>query len=134
MWKTTARRSGPILQKGKPGETYNIGGGNQPANLTVIRSICEILDELPPEFALRAARIAHPATSPTAPGMTGAMPWTSPRSRASWAGSRASRWTSGLVKTVEWYLSHPEWIEAIRQQQDYQGWLEKNYGKRGESE
>ena len=33
-----------ILQQGKPGETYNIGGGNQPANLTVIRSICEILD------------------------------------------------------------------------------------------
>ena len=33
-----------------------------------------------------------------------------------------------------WYLSHPEWVEAIRQQQNYQGWLENNYGKRGKSE
>ena len=32
---------------------------------------------------------------------------------------------SGLLKTVDWYLDHPEWIEAIRQQQDYQGWLER---------
>src|SRR3990172_7117290 len=35
-----------ILQSGIPGETYNIGGGNQPVNLTVVRTLCEILDEL----------------------------------------------------------------------------------------
>jgi dTDP-glucose 4,6-dehydratase len=37
---------------------------------------------------------------------------------------------SGLHKTIQWYLSHPEWVSAIRQQQDYQQWLERNYDKR----
>jgi dTDP-glucose 4,6-dehydratase len=39
---------------------------------------------------------------------------------------------SGLLKTVEWYLSHPDWIDAIRKQRDYQGWLARNYTERGE--
>jgi dTDP-glucose 4,6-dehydratase len=38
---------------------------------------------------------------------------------------------SGLLQTVEWYLSHPEWVEAIRNQTDYQSWMDKNYQKRG---
>jgi dTDP-glucose 4,6-dehydratase len=39
---------------------------------------------------------------------------------------------SGLSHTIEWYLSHPEWVRAIRQQQEYQKWLERNYTQRGE--
>jgi dTDP-glucose 4,6-dehydratase len=39
---------------------------------------------------------------------------------------------SGLLKTVEWYLSHQEWVEAIRKQKEYQQWLERNYANRGE--
>jgi len=39
---------------------------------------------------------------------------------------------NGLRLTVEWYLNHPEWVEAIRKQLDYQKWLEKNYQQRGE--
>ena len=38
---------------------------------------------------------------------------------------------SGLLHTVRWYLDHPEWVETIRQQDDYQGWLTRNYGERG---
>jgi dTDP-glucose 4,6-dehydratase len=37
---------------------------------------------------------------------------------------------SGLLSTVKWYLENPGWIEAIRNQGDYQGWLEKNYEER----
>ena len=40
---------------------------------------------------------------------------------------------SGLLKTVQWYLDHPEWVEAIHKQQDYQGWLERNYARPRES-
>ncbi|MCX7608389.1 MAG: dTDP-glucose 4,6-dehydratase, partial [Anaerolineales bacterium] len=40
--------------------------------------------------------------------------------------------TSGLRATVEWYLNHLDWVQAIRQQDDYQTWLEKNYNKREE--
>ena len=38
--------------------------------------------------------------------------------------------TEGLRETVEWYLSHPEWVAAIRKQQAYQSWLAQNYEKR----
>jgi dTDP-glucose 4,6-dehydratase len=41
--------------------------------------------------------------------------------------------SSGLLKTVEWYLQNPTWVEAIRKQQDYQGWLARNYNLRSES-
>ena len=37
---------------------------------------------------------------------------------------------AGLLKTVEWYLNQPEWIEAIKKQTNYQGWIERNYEKR----
>ena len=37
---------------------------------------------------------------------------------------------TGLLKTVEWYLNHPEWIEAVKEQTNYQDWIERNYEKR----
>jgi dTDP-glucose 4,6-dehydratase len=37
---------------------------------------------------------------------------------------------SGLVRTIEWYLEHPEWIDAIKKQTNYQEWIERNYEKR----
>jgi dTDP-glucose 4,6-dehydratase len=42
--------------------------------------------------------------------------------------------TTGLLKTVQWYLDHPDWVNAIRKKQDYQGWLERNYEKRGDKQ
>jgi dTDP-glucose 4,6-dehydratase len=39
--------------------------------------------------------------------------------------------TDGVQKTVEWYLAHPEWAAAIQKQQDYQKWIDQNYGARG---
>ncbi len=53
MWKTTVKRSGLVLKDGQPGETYNIGGGNQPTNLQVVHTLCDILDELRPGSPMR---------------------------------------------------------------------------------
>jgi dTDP-glucose 4,6-dehydratase len=39
---------------------------------------------------------------------------------------------SGLLKTVEWYINHPEWVEVIQKQSDYKSWLQRNYDRRGE--
>jgi dTDP-glucose 4,6-dehydratase len=41
--------------------------------------------------------------------------------------------TEGLLATIEWYLSHPDWVTAIRKQQEYQTWLSKNYDEREKS-
>ncbi len=72
-------------------------------------------------------------TSPTGPGMTGVMRWTSARSMRNSAGSPRHDLATGLRETVEWYINHAEWVKAISQQSGYNDWLEKNYGKRGGS-
>jgi dTDP-glucose 4,6-dehydratase len=118
-----------VLTKGAPGSTFNIGGNNQPANLTIVETICAILDECKPtadgssyhdliqfvndrpghdrRYAMDAGKIERE------------LDW---RPRHSL--------TEGLRDTVDWYLSHPEWVTAIRKQQAYQSWLAQNYEKR----
>lgn len=118
-----------VLTKGSIGSTYNIGGGNQPANVEIVEMICGILDEMLPDsahkpyknlirfvrdrpghdrrYALDTSRITHD------------LGW---RPRFSFA--------EGLASVIHWYLSHPEWVAAIRHQQEYQGWLNTNYRSR----
>ena len=122
-----------ILQYGKAGETYNIGGDNQPANLTVIHSICEIMDRVRPQslYAPHASLIQHVTDRP-GHDRRYAMDITKISSELGWQPHHSL--ASGLEKTITWYLSHTEWIEAIRQQQNYQGCLQDNYGSRGKEE
>ena len=118
-----------VLRRGQPGESYNVGGDNQPTNLTVVNTICEILDECQPAspYAPHARLMQHVADRPghdrrydiNIAKIHRQLGWQPRQSLA-----------SGLMKTVEWYLNHPEWIEAIHKQQDYQSWLNKNYTQR----
>ena len=118
-----------VLRKGAPGETYNIGGGNQPANLVVVGTLCEILDECLPgsPFVPHESLIRFVADRP-GHDRRYAMDITKIRDELGWQPRQTL--ASGLLKTVEWYLAHPDWIEAIRQQQDFQGWMARNYDKR----
>jgi dTDP-glucose 4,6-dehydratase len=118
-----------VLRKGTPGETYNIGGGNQPTNLVIVQTLCEILDELHPAsaYAPHQQLIQFVADRP-GHDRRYAMDITKINSELGWQPRQSL--TSGLLKTAEWYLANPFWIEAIRQQQDYQGWLAKNYTER----
>lgn len=119
-----------VLKEGTPGDTYNIGGNNQPTNLVVVQTLCEILDELMPNSpqAPHEKLIQYVADRPghdrryamDASKITRELGW-QPRQSLE----------SGLVKTVQWYLNHPEWVDAIRKQTDYQTWLDRNYEKRG---
>ncbi len=118
-----------VLRKGATGETYNIGGGNQPPNLTVIRTICDIMDELLPG----SPHTPHEQLIQFVKDRPGhdrryAMDITKIHTELGWQPRQSLE--SGLMDTVKWYLDHPDWIDAIRKQQDYQGWLEKNYEKR----
>jgi dTDP-glucose 4,6-dehydratase len=119
-----------VLQDGAAGETYNVGGDNQPANLTVVQTLCDILDERRPDspYAPHASLIQY---VPDRPGHDRryAMDISKINSELSWQPVQSLE--SGLLHTVEWYLAHPEWVEAIRKQTDYQRWLERNYAERG---
>lgn len=122
-----------VLRKGTPGETYNIGGGNQPPNLLVVHTLCDILDETLP----RSPHVPHQSLIRFVTDRPGhdrryAMDITKIQGELGWEPRQSL--ATGLLKTVEWYLGHPEWIEAVQHKQDYQGWLSKNYSGRQYSE
>ncbi len=119
-----------VIQRGKPGETYNIGAGNQPTNITVVRTLCEIMDECRPAspHTPHETLIRYVADRP-GHDRRYAMDITKIRQELGWQPRQSL--SSGLLNTVNWYLQHPEWIEAVRQQQEYQTWLQRNYEKRG---
>ncbi len=117
-----------VLEKGQPGGTYNIGGSNQPANIEIVRQICVILNEHHPGGAPYDRLITY---VPDRPGHDRryAMDITKIQSELGWVPRH--NLASGLHATVEWYLTHLEWVAAIAQQSGYNDWLEENYGKRG---
>ncbi|MCL4274907.1 MAG: dTDP-glucose 4,6-dehydratase [Anaerolineales bacterium] len=118
-----------VLTKGSIGSTYNIGGENQPANLTIVETICEILDEVSPDSPHKphGNLIQFVADRP---GHDRRYDMDTHKISAELGWRPRHTLTEGLLDTVNWYLSHPEWISVIRQQQEYQGWLEANYKSR----
>lgn len=115
------------LTKGEPGETYNVGGENQPPNLTIVETICDILDELQPVQTSRRElikfvkdRLGHDRRYD--------IDTTKIRRELDW--KPRHNLNDGLLATIEWYLNHPEWVTAIRKQQEYQQWLDQNYEQR----
>jgi dTDP-glucose 4,6-dehydratase len=121
-----------VIEEGQPGETYNVGGNNQPPNLTVVQTLCDILDELKPNspFVPHKSLIQFVVDRP-GHDRRYAMDITKLQSKLGWNPRQSIE--SGLLKTVKWYLEHPTWVEVIRKHHDYQGWLQKNYVERGES-
>lgn len=118
-----------VLRNGLPGQTYNIGAGSQPTNLEVVQHLCGALDELLPD----APSIPHASLMRFVPDRPGhdrryALDITKISNQLGWQPRQSLG--SGLHKTIQWYLDHPDWIAAIRQQHDYQQWLERNYDKR----
>lgn len=119
-----------VLRKGTPGETYNIGGNNQPTNLVVVQALCEILDELAPN----SPHVPHEALIQYVADRPGhdrryAMDTSKIKRELGWHPRQSLE--SGLLKTAQWYLDHPEWVDVIRKQTDYQTWLDQNYEQRG---
>jgi dTDP-glucose 4,6-dehydratase len=116
-----------ILERGAPGETYNIGGGNQPANLTIVQTICDMLDELRPTSTSHHQLIRYVADRP-GHDRRYAMNIDKIGRELGWAPRHDL--VKGLQETVAWFLAHPEWTAAIEKQLDYQTWMDRNYDKR----
>jgi dTDP-glucose 4,6-dehydratase len=118
-----------VLTKGASGSTYNIGGNNQPANLTIVETISDILDELKPgEERASYHELIHFVKDRPGHDRRYAMDAGKIERELGWRPRHSL--TEGLRDTVEWYLSHPDWVAAIRKQQEYQNWLAQNYEKR----
>lgn len=121
-----------IVTQGAPGQTYNIGGNNQPPNIEIVKTICEILDErLPRSPHAPHASLIRYVTDRPGHDRRYAMDITKISRELGW--QPRYRLAEGLSDTVQWYLDHPEWVEAIHKQQEYQQWVDSNYHNRGEA-
>ncbi|GAB4484565.1 MAG: dTDP-glucose 4,6-dehydratase [Anaerolineales bacterium] len=116
-----------VVKHGKLGETYNVGGGNQPCNIDLVREICSILDELRPSGAPHANLMMHVQDRP-GHDRRYAMDITKIRAELGWMPRHDIE--SGLRATVQWYLDNPDWVQSVLGQDGYAAWLEKNYAKR----
>ena len=117
-----------VLAHGRIGETYNIGGSSERANINVVTAICDLVDEMSPNPALGPRRnlITYVKDRPghdrryamDASKLTRELRW-----------EPAQQFECGLRKTVRWYLDNPAWIESIRTGA-YLEWIRQNYTER----
>jgi dTDP-glucose 4,6-dehydratase len=116
-----------VLQDGRPGETYNIGGWNEMTNLEVVHTLCDILDQLVPKAGSYRDQITYVKDRP-GHDRRYAIDARKIERELGWKPSET--FESGIRKTVQWYLDHQEWVRDV-QSGEYLKWVEKNYGSRG---
>ena len=116
-----------VLAGGRIGETYNIGGWNEKANLDIVHTICTLLDELRPDPAGSYRRLITHVTDRPGHDRRYAIDARKIELELGWR--PAETFESGIRKTVRWYLDHPDWVANV-QSGGYRDWLAANYAAR----
>ncbi len=106
-----------VLAKGRLGEVYNVGGNEERQNIEIVTTVCQILDELRPGAAPKSDLISYVKDRPghdqryaiDASKLLNELGWQPKESFA-----------SGIRKTIEWYLNHPDWVARVKDG-SYQG-------------
>ncbi len=114
-----------IMEKGRRGETYNIGGHAEMENIAIVEMICDLVDELAPAGASRRRLITFVKDRP-GHDRRYAIDFSKLNRELNW--SPAESFASGLRKTVCWYLENNAWSERIRSGA-YQSWIREQYGE-----
>jgi dTDP-glucose 4,6-dehydratase len=116
-----------VIERGRVGETYNVGGGAEMRNLEVVDLLCRLLAE---ETGVSERElIALKTLVPDRPGhdLRYAIDASKVKAECGWAPRES--FESGLRKTVRWYLANATWIDGVRTG-EYRRWVELNYGQR----
>jgi dTDP-glucose 4,6-dehydratase len=115
-----------IFEKGKSGETYNIGGNNEWKNIDLIRLLCEIMDKKLGRQSGESAALITFVQDRAGHDMRYAIDSSKLQNELGWKPSL--RFEEGLEKTVDWYLSHEEWLGQVTSG-DYQRYYETQYSQ-----
>lgn len=117
-----------VLERGRPGETYNVGGNSERKNLDVVTTICDLVGEMRPDSGLGSRRRLITFVQDR-PGHDRRYAIDASKIRNELGWQPAEQFESGLRRTVRWYLDHPAWVDNVRTGH-YLQWIEKNYGER----
>ena len=114
-----------VLEAGRLGETYNVGGWNEKPNIEIVNTVCALLDELRPQTGGRSYRdqITYVKDRP-GHDRRYAIDARKVESELGW--KPAETFESGIRKTVAWYLAHPDWVTHV-QSGAYRDWVQKQY-------
>ncbi|HDS1698994.1 MULTISPECIES: dTDP-glucose 4,6-dehydratase [unclassified Pseudomonas] len=117
-----------VLEAGKTGEVYNVGGWNEKPNLEIVNRVCALLDELHPRTDGKpyAEQITYVSDRP---GHDRRYAIDARKLEQELGWKPAETFETGIRKTVAWYLDNQDWVQNV-QSGSYRDWVEKNYAGR----
>jgi dTDP-glucose 4,6-dehydratase len=114
-----------VLEKGRLGEVYNIGGWNEKANLDIVHTVCALLDELRTRADGKSYREQITFVTDR-PGHDRRYAIDARKIERELGWKPVETFATGIRKTVQWYLDNQDWVSNV-QSGSYQQWIEKNY-------
>ncbi len=117
-----------VLQAGKVGEIYNVGGWNEKPNIEIVHTVCALLDELRPKSdgSSYKTQITYVQDRP---GHDRRYAIDASKIERELGWKPAETFDSGIRKTVQWYLDNPDWVAHV-QSGAYREWVQTNYAAR----
>jgi dTDP-glucose 4,6-dehydratase len=114
-----------VLEAGRLGETYNVGGWNEMPNIDIVHTVCKLLDEMRPKAdgASYATQITYVTDRP---GHDRRYAIDARKLEKELGWKPAETFETGIRKTVEWYLANPTWVANV-QSGNYREWVQKQY-------